>query len=183
MLDGFDDYYAKWISPATTWMRANRAEELAKVESTSDGREAGAINAKLCKEYGESLKATPVAAAAAKVGKVEIKKGEITSEALAGNLLGDPATRNYYVLLPPNYAASDKRYPVVYVLHNFGESVSGPIESIKQAYEGSLQSGDAQEMIFVVSRRRQQAVGKPVSEFANHRRLPDLSHEGTGGDD
>ena len=43
-------------------MRANRAEELAKVESTSDGREAGAIQAKLCKEYGESLKATPSAA-------------------------------------------------------------------------------------------------------------------------
>ena len=26
MPDGFDDYYAKWISPGTTWMRANRAE-------------------------------------------------------------------------------------------------------------------------------------------------------------
>ena len=58
--DGFGDYYAKWISPGTTWMRANRAEEFAKVESTSDGREAGAIQAKLCKEYGESLKATPL---------------------------------------------------------------------------------------------------------------------------
>ena len=58
--DGFDDYYAKWISPAMSWMRANRAEELAKAESTSDGREAGAINAKLCKEYGESLKASPL---------------------------------------------------------------------------------------------------------------------------
>ena len=34
-LDGFGDYYAKWISPAMSWMRANRAEELAKVESTS----------------------------------------------------------------------------------------------------------------------------------------------------
>ena len=37
----------------------------------------------------------------------------------------------------------------MYVLHSFGESVSGPIESIKQAYEDALQSGDAQEMIFV----------------------------------
>ena len=64
--DGFGDYYAKWISPAMSWMRANRAEELAKAESTSDGREAGAINAKLCREYGESLKATPTAAGATK---------------------------------------------------------------------------------------------------------------------
>ena len=64
--DGFGDYYAKWISPAMSWMRANRAEELAKAEGTSDGREAGSINAALCKEYGASLKATPTAAGATK---------------------------------------------------------------------------------------------------------------------
>jgi putative intracellular protease/amidase len=65
-LDGFGDYYTKWILPAMFWMWVNRAEELAKAESTSDGREAGAINAKLCREYGESLKATPTAAGATK---------------------------------------------------------------------------------------------------------------------
>jgi len=66
MVDGFDDYYAKWISPAMSWMRANRAEDLAKAESTSDGREAGAINAKLCKEYGEGLKSESAATPASK---------------------------------------------------------------------------------------------------------------------
>ena len=46
-----------------------------------------------------------------------LHKGEITSQALANNLLGDPTTRKYYIYLPPGYDASDKRYPVVYVLH------------------------------------------------------------------
>lgn len=43
--------------------------------------------------------------------------GQITSQALANNLLGDPATRPYFVYLPPGYDTSDKHYPVVYVLH------------------------------------------------------------------
>jgi len=43
--------------------------------------------------------------------------GQITSQALANNLLGDPATREYFVYLPPGYDTSDKHYPVVYVLH------------------------------------------------------------------
>ncbi|MGB4975265.1 MAG: hypothetical protein WBR35_00830, partial [Anaerolineae bacterium] len=55
--------------------------------------------------------ATPVPPTATP-GKVETKKGEITSQALAGNLLGDPTTREFYVLLPSSYATSDKRYPV-----------------------------------------------------------------------
>ena len=46
----------------------------------------------------------------------ELKAETITSQALAGNLLGDPAERTVYILLPPGYGASDKRYPVVYVM-------------------------------------------------------------------
>ncbi len=45
---------------------------------------------------------------------------EITSPALEGNRLGDPATRPFLVYLPPSYETSpDKRYPVVYLLHGF----------------------------------------------------------------
>ena len=47
---------------------------------------------------------------------MEVKDEKITSQALAGNLLGDPAERTVYVLLPPGYATSDKHYPVVYVM-------------------------------------------------------------------
>jgi hypothetical protein len=53
-----------------TWMRANRADDLAKAEATKDGREAGAINAKLCREYGESLKATPAPATSSDLEKL-----------------------------------------------------------------------------------------------------------------
>jgi S-formylglutathione hydrolase FrmB len=45
---------------------------------------------------------------------------KITSPALAGNLLGDPATRPLWVWLPPSYdTSSDKRYPSIYLLHGF----------------------------------------------------------------
>jgi len=45
---------------------------------------------------------------------------EITSPALEGNLLGDPATRPMWVWLPPSYETSpEKQYPTVYLLHGF----------------------------------------------------------------
>lgn len=51
-------------------------------------------------------------------GTIEIR--EIPSRALAANPLGDPAVRATPVYLPPGYAGSQKRYPVVYFLHGFG---------------------------------------------------------------
>jgi hypothetical protein len=45
--------------------------------------------------------------------------GDITSQALADNLVGDPDTRRYDVYLPPGYDDGDEHYPVVYVLHGF----------------------------------------------------------------
>jgi len=43
---------------------------------------------------------------------------EITSPSLEGNLLGDAATRDVLVYLPPSYETSpDKRYPTIYLLH------------------------------------------------------------------
>jgi len=44
----------------------------------------------------------------------------ITSPSLAGNLLGDPATKEMLVYLPPSYQNSpNQAYPVVYLLHGF----------------------------------------------------------------
>ncbi|MBK9232743.1 MAG: hypothetical protein IPO15_18355 [Anaerolineae bacterium] len=82
-------------------------------------------------------------------GKIEAKKGEITSQALAGNLLGDPTTREFYVLLPSSYATSDKRYPVVYVLHWYTGHANTLLGAFKTAYQIALSAGDLQEMIFV----------------------------------
>jgi enterochelin esterase family protein len=42
-----------------------------------------------------------------------------TSRVLAGNPLGDPATRKLPVILPPDYESSGKRYPVIVGLTGF----------------------------------------------------------------
>lgn len=92
---------------------------------------------------------TPTPVMLAAPGKVATTFGKITSQALAGNLLGDPTTRTYYVLLPPGYAASDKRYPAVYVLHWYGGDARSLVEGFQRAYSTALEEGSAQEMILV----------------------------------
>lgn len=82
-------------------------------------------------------------------GKVDIKTDEITSQALAGNLLGDPATRNFLVLLPPSYSTTQKRYPVVYVLHWYTGGYTSMSTAIQMPYRTGLRNGSVQEMIFV----------------------------------
>ena len=44
---------------------------------------------------------------------------QFTSRVLADNPLGDPATRQLPIILPPDYAASGKHYPVIYGLAGF----------------------------------------------------------------
>ncbi len=55
-------------------------------------------------------------------GRIEMR--ELTSRALNGNPLGDPATRPVWVYLPPGYDESSQRYPVVYLLQGFGGFVT-----------------------------------------------------------
>ena len=54
--------YQTWLDAERAWAAAERADELAQAEGYS--KPAGAMVVKLCKEYGESLKATPTAAKA-----------------------------------------------------------------------------------------------------------------------
>jgi len=79
-------------------------------------------------------------------GRLEI--GQITSQALANNLIGDPATREYRVYLPPSYDSTDIRYPVVYALHGY---VGDNREFLRMPYdlEELLKVDEVQEMIFV----------------------------------
>jgi len=58
-------------------------------------------------------------------------QGTITSAALAHNLVGDPATRTYYVYLPPGYSTSGKRYPVVYVIQGEQDMGFGPMDWVQ----------------------------------------------------
>jgi enterochelin esterase-like enzyme len=72
----------------------------------------------------------------------------ITSQALAGNLIGDPVERGYFIYLPPSYAEGNKRYPVVYILHGFLGNEYDMI-GMKDLYERMLRNGTAQDMILV----------------------------------
>jgi S-formylglutathione hydrolase FrmB len=49
----------------------------------------------------------------------QVIMGFFTSRVLADNPLGDPATRNLPIILPPDYESSGKRYPVIYGLTSF----------------------------------------------------------------
>ena len=59
------------------------------------------------------------------------------SRALANNPLGDPATRSLPIILPPDYEASGKRYPVIYGLAGF--TGSGPMLLNISAWQPNLQ--------------------------------------------
>ncbi len=56
-------------------------------------------------------------------GSVEVR--QFHSPALEGNALGSPADRPLVIYLPPGYARSDARYPVVTFLHGFNGSGLG----------------------------------------------------------
>ncbi len=80
--------------------------------------------------------------------KVEISKEIITSQALAGNLLGDPAERVINILLPPGYQTSEKRYPVVYVMTgSLGLPLPGGFSLVMQRL---LSEGEVKDMIVVI---------------------------------
>jgi len=74
--------------------------------------------------------------------------GEITSPALADNLLGDPATRNYIVYLPPSYATSDQHYPVIYVLSGNTQD-EWWLTPLGTDLDDMILNGNAPEMIIV----------------------------------
>ena len=81
--------------------------------------------------------------------KLVVKEEQITSQALAGNLLGDPATRPLFVALPSDYATSDRRYPVVYVLHGYMQDAYSHVTDAVGEMETALHRGEVQEMILV----------------------------------
>jgi enterochelin esterase-like enzyme len=78
-----------------------------------------------------------------------LEEGEITSPALADNLIGDTATRSYIVYLPPSYETSNKLYPVFYVLHGFSGNYRSHSYSVKSALDKMIADEECGEMIGV----------------------------------
>ena len=81
---------------------------------------------------------------------MEMKQETLTSKALAGNLLGNPAERTVYILLPPSYATSDRRYPVVYVMPWGDGDPYVNAKGFKSAMNSLLHKGEVKEMIVVI---------------------------------
>jgi S-formylglutathione hydrolase len=71
----------------------------------------------------------------------------IPAPSLEGNLLDDPAELPVSVWLPPSYATSSARYPVVYYLAGFDEGPS--TTEIGRALQRLVEAGEAPEMILV----------------------------------
>lgn len=81
--------------------------------------------------------------------KLTAERKTLDSQALAGNLLGDPTERGFYIVLPSDYATSDTRYPVVYGLHGYGGSEYTEPIGFLRVQESALRYGRVKEMIFV----------------------------------
>lgn len=75
----------------------------------------------------------------------------IPAPSLQDNLIGDPAEQYLEISLPPSYAASELRYPVVYFLPGFGSGSAGDNGYFDPLAVGTrMASGALQEMILVV---------------------------------
>lgn len=76
--------------------------------------------AALCSGDVVAQVATEAPPPAANAPKLHVEAIKIHSREIAGNLLGTPADREVYVVLPPSYDRQPKRrYPVVYALHGY----------------------------------------------------------------
>jgi S-formylglutathione hydrolase FrmB len=99
------------------------------------------------------LAALPMAGAAANASPVTIVDEVFTSTVLKQNLVGLDLERRTKVYLPPGYAQSTRRYPVVYFLHNAWWSPRQMVEDgrMQRLLERGFAQGDAREFILVVA--------------------------------
>jgi S-formylglutathione hydrolase FrmB len=84
----------------------------------------------------------------------------IPAPSLGENLFQEPTEQPVVVYLPPSYASTSKRYPVVYLLPGFQTDVSAFVNGTYQGYnlqasmDSLINKGAAAEMIVVVANGR-----------------------------
>lgn len=96
--------------------------------------------------------ATPRPASVAGAKSAVVQKIKVHSAAIEGNLEGESADRDVFVVLPPGYAANPgRRYPVLYALHGYSIGAEQWIGELHapQTIEGAFAKG-AKEMIVVL---------------------------------
>lgn len=73
----------------------------------------------------------------------------IHSDAIEGNLQGNSADRDVYVVLPASYGSHPaRRYPVIYYLHGFGDTAKIYVDYINP--EAALAQGDVSKDFIIV---------------------------------
>lgn len=77
---------------------------------------------------------------------------ELTSKVLKRNKVDLNLQREIWVWLPPSYHLSNKRYPVIYYIHNYGWTAKQmhEVERIHEAFARAFERGQTDEFIFVV---------------------------------
>jgi len=96
--------------------------------------------------------ATPAPPLVAGAKPAVVERIRVHSVAVEGNLEGESADREVFVVLPPGYASHpERRYPVVYALHGYSIGAQQWIGEIHvpQTIEGAFAKG-ASEMIVVL---------------------------------
>jgi predicted peptidase len=78
-----------------------------------------------------------------------IEQGQIFSSALTNNVLGDSGTRPFSVYLPGSYDITQKRYPVVYALHGYGQSHNDTATFLQPSLDSMTAARTIGEMIVV----------------------------------
>ena len=99
----------------------------------------------------------PIAGAIPDALNGTVTRVQVPGPSLVGNVLGDSSTRSALVYLPPTYAGSpQRRYPVVYLLHGFGDNPemweTGRFQQLRVslALDSLAKAGVAREMIVVM---------------------------------
>jgi len=84
--------------------------------------------------------------------KGSLERIKVHGKSLEGNLEGDSPDREVFVYLPPSYVtSSNRRYPVVYLLHGYGLHAEQWVGFINvAAAEKNVAAGTTKEMILVM---------------------------------
>lgn len=89
-------------------------------------------------------------------GEGQLFEKTIPAPSLRGNAIGEPAAQPIAVYLPPGYASTSDRYPVIYLLPGYNTGVTAFLDgtyqgmSLVESMDALIANGTVDEMIIVV---------------------------------